>query len=295
MSIIFGMSEQFRTQMRTTATTKEDYQRVINETFVAGYWDLIVAKLDSLLNYITNGSWSLSEKTVLINEIDNLRRTLLGKLNGFSAEALNDHENIACDIDREVFRFVMKNISTRPLLSDVTLSLKLNQGGLIAIQLNSASGLLAEFPDYTAEDFLFQNYDPNKAKHIPQKLSQLLCTLMSLCEQSYLWEKLYSDVYLDLSRNVNDVTAETLVFLNNKYDRFSFYIAQTLSELQCYIREERYDCTPPLSLELSARSVYSEKSELWFSIRDWIKAADADNLSNMLSIKGDISTFLDIA
>ena len=299
MPILTDMSAQFRAQIQPNATTKEDYERVINATFVMekGYWDLIVAKLDSLLNYITNGSWSLSEKTVLINEIDNFRGTLLGKLNGLSVEALNNRENIVCTIDREVFRFVMKNISTKPLSSDVTLGLKTNQEGPSVIQLNSASGLLAEYPDNITitGDLQFQDYDPNKAKHIPPKLSQLLCTLMSLCEQSCLWNSLYNDVYLDLTKSVDNVAADSFAGLGNKFDHFSDRITVALSELREYISSTGFDHINPINLEFFTNkfATFSEKTGLWTSIQNWIKAVDPNELTNMLSIKSDIYAFLD--
>ncbi|KAB3084524.1 hypothetical protein F9222_25265 [Escherichia coli] len=300
MSILTDMSAQFRAQIQPNVTKKEDYQRLINATFVMGkdYWDLIVAKLDSLLSYITNGSWSVSEKTLLIYEIDNFRGTLLEKLNGFSTEALNNRENIACTIDREVFRFVMKNISTRALLSDVTLSLKTNQGGLPAIQLNSASGLLAEFPGDTVEDLRFQNYDPNKAKHIPPELSQLLCTLMSLCEQSDLWNRLYNSAYTDLKNNVNDATANSLASLDES-DHFNSRIVATLSELREYISSRAFNHSNPIDLELGLKvpETFKKMTKAWFSIVEWAnnKELNPNTLPAMLSIRSDISTFLGIA
>lgn len=299
MPILTDMYAQFRAQIQPNAT-KEDYQRLINATFVMekGYWDLIVAKLDSLLNYITNGSWSLSEKTVLINKIDYFRGTLLMKLDGFFTNGLNYYRgDFTCTIDREIFCFVMKNISTKPLSSDVTLNLKLNQGGLPAIQLNSASRLLAEYPDNITitGGLQFQDYDPNKAKHIPQELSQLLCALMSLCEQSCLWNELYNEIYGNLTYNAGTVAANSLANLNNKCNHFNSRITAALSELREYISLTGFDHRNPINFDLFTNKVatFSEKTRLWTSIQNWIKAADPNELTNMLSIKSNIYAFLD--
>lgn len=287
MSIISGMSgmsEQFRTQMHTNATTIENYERVINDTFVAKKWDLFFAKLDSFLNYITNGSWSLSEKTVLIHEIDNFRGKLLTKLDSIPTDKLNDLENIACTIDRELFRFVMKNISTKPLSPDVTLDLKLNQEGRPVIQLNSASGLLAEYPDNRFIQF-------HEAKHIPQGLSQLLCTLMSLCEQSCLWPELYQDVYHDLSENVSTAAAHSFAELDD-FD-FSSRITVALSELRTYLKLTGYDAVIPMPLDFYLdHATFNKKTELWNSIQEWIKTATPNDLSAIQSIKDNICDFL---
>ncbi len=306
MSIITGMSDQFKTQIQSDITrgrSKNDYIRLINDTFVVkkSCWDLIVAKLDSLLSYITNGSWSVSEKTVLIHEMDAFKTKLIETLNKYP-DRLIEPEIITSAIDRDIFCFVMKNISTKSLSPDVALCLKSKNGAYPVIQLNSADGLLAEFPSNisVSEDLQFQDYDPNKAKHISQKLSQLLCSLALLHEQIYAWDhSLYNELLSDLRKNTDAATVNAFTSLADKYVAdLKFNIAATLNELQEYLRESVNGVTNPINLDLRNKiKNYKDKESLWFdSIRPWVTTAVSSNLSEMpKGMKGNIYTFLDVA
>lgn len=299
-SIIANMSNisnQFKAQMGSGTTNRNDYIESISTAVEQSWWDSIVAKLDSFLSHITNGSWSLSEKTVLIHKVDYFKKELINKLKTVELNNPEDIENVASSIDREIFAFVMKNISTKPLTPDVNLCLKSEKGAVPVIQLNSASGLLAEYPGLTKAELLFQNYTP-KANNIPQELSQQLCTLMLLCEQSVLWSNTYNDAYLNLTQNINSETARLFAELYAKWDRTCVVeIGMCLCNFQSYIKENGYNIIPPIDYG-SARqpkSSFGEKITLWNSIVTWSETANSSVPSTMLSIKDNIYAFLDIA
>lgn len=105
---ITGISNQlnrFKTQIQSESIkTKEGYTGLLNDALKQSYWDLMVAKLDVFLNQITNGSWSLSEKTVLIQNVDSFKRTFVDKLNKVPVSGLVDDYNYMLGwIDRETF------------------------------------------------------------------------------------------------------------------------------------------------------------------------------------------------
>lgn len=243
MSTVNDISTQFRTRMLSQDfNLSTDYKNLIKNTSVVSFWDSIVAKLDSLLSYITNGSWSESEKTVLIKKMDDFKAELIDKLNDTAPF------DISSTIDREIFCFMMKAISGKSLSPDIKLSLK--SGEHVIQLLNSAGGVLAEYHgNYTGDHrFLSQGYNPNNVTHIPSELSQKLCSFVSLWDRFSLQDNLCKQLLTDLSQNINATACQLLTELINNEQEINILCLETaFHDLKNYIQNNKSKCEDAIS------------------------------------------------
>lgn len=287
MSTVTDIATQFRARMLSNnfALSKNGYINSIKNTSVVSFWDSIVAKLDSLLSYVTNGSWSVSEKTALIHKMDAFKKKLIDELNG------TGFANMPSTIDRKIFYFMMETISEKSLLPDINLSLTLGESGEHFIQLKCAGGVLAEYHGNFNGALYLQNYNLDDAKYMPPELSQRLCSFMSLWEQFYLWSKLNNQLCLDLNRNANEAANHSLTILLEKQDKYILdCLKGALCNLQDYLRESGYNYNTFISINFTGDPKIT--SDLWFSIARWVDAAKINDTTFKLpeSVKNNIYT-----
>ena len=287
---ITGMSNQlnrFKTQIQSELVrTKGKYIGLLNDALKQSYWDLMVAKLDLFLNQITNGSWSLSEKTVLIQKVDSFKESFSCRLNELNNNVLANSEYMSIWIDKEIFCFVLREMSTAQLSSDINLSLKSEKGAQSVIQLNNASGLLAEYPLNFNEGTVLPDYTSEMAKYIPQQLSQRLYTLMSLYEQYRSGDGLHNEVILGiLGTTENGLTLDLLAsLLDKRINSVNRQLNNALNELRDYLNTSGYDHHTPVDLSSLTNEVPSES---WFPVRDWLIAANT-NVGSVPDMPEDI-------
>lgn len=293
---ITGISNQlnrFKTQIQSESIkTKEGYTGLLNDALKQSYWDLMVAKLDVFLNQITNGSWSLSEKTVLIQKVDSFKESFSCRLNELSDKVLANSEHMSSWIDKEIFCFVLREMSTAQLPFNINFSLKSEKEAQSVIQLNNAGELLAEYPFKFNKGTVLPKYGPEMEKHIPPELSQRLYTLMSSYEQYCSWRKSHDDLMLDIMNTTPDeLPFDSLQFSLDKHISLKFY--DTLFELRSYLNSSGYNTFSPVNLTLTN----DVPSESWFPVRDWLIAANTNvgTASDMPDeIQGHIYALLNI-
>ncbi len=272
---ITGISNQlnrFKTQIQSESIkTKEGYTGLLNDALKQSYWDLMVAKLDIFLNQITNGSWSLSKKTVLIQHVDSFKESFFHRLNELPDEILKNSEFMSFWIDREIFSFATREILTAQLTSDVSLSLKSEKEACPAIQLSSASRLLAEYPLSSNKRTVFPDYTSEMAKYIPQELSQRLYTLMSSYKWYHSLPRLQNELTFELKSITNSPFFDSLISLVQ--DSFASQVNSTLNGLRDYLNTSGYGNHTPFDLSSLTNEVPTES---WFPVRDWLMAANTN-------------------